>query len=231
MGRVLTKEEVGFYHDNGYLVVNDLFSPEETDRMLEICNRVGIERKFQAALNPDREIPELRGVMKDPRVVSALEALQGAEVVGLMSQIFFKQRGTPFQNRAWNPHQDNAYPQAKDGAYITINIFLHDTDPENGGMYFYAGSHREPVLPFEPVPSYEVGTNPGNTVKVPEKYPKVDVSVPRGGMVFLHGNCIHGSYPNRSQSRDRTLFSCCYITQGEKFLAGNTAKRMEISLK
>lgn len=230
--RPLTQEEVRFYKDNGYWVVDDLFTAEECDRILEVC-KSHTDEKFSAILNLDREVPALRNVMKDPKIVQILETLQGAEVVGLMSQILFKEAGSPYASQAWNPHQDNAYPQARDGAYITINLFLKDADPENGGMYIYPGSHREGTLPFEPTISYreKSGTNPGNSCKVPPQYKRVDLIVPKGGMLIMNSNVIHGSYPNRSATRSRPLFSISYLTQGETFIPGNTAKREVIPLR
>ena len=230
--RPLTQEEIRSYKDNGYLVVEGLFTFEECDNILKVC-KSRADKDFSAILNLDREVPALRNVMKDPRIVQILEILQGAEVVGLMSQILFKEAGSPYAEQAWNPHQDNAYPQARDGAYITINLFLRDADPENGGMYIYPGSHREGTLPFEPTVSYreKKGTNPGNSCKVAPQYKKVDLIIPPGGMLIMNSNVIHGSYPNRSGTRSRPLFSISYITRGEKFVPGNTAKRAEIPLR
>lgn len=230
--RSLTQEEIRFYKDNGYLVVNGLFSSEECDRILEVC-KARADEKFSAILNIDRELPAMREVMKEPRIVRILETLQGAEIVGLMSQILFKEAGSPYASQAWNPHQDNAYPQAKDGVYVTINLFLRDADPENGCMYIYPGSHREGTLPFEPTVSYreKAGTNPGNPCKVPPQYKKVDLIIAKGGMLILNSNAIHGSYPNRSATRSRPLFSISYLTEGEKFIPGNTAKREVIPLR
>jgi ectoine hydroxylase-related dioxygenase (phytanoyl-CoA dioxygenase family) len=230
--RSLTQEEIRFYKDNGYLVVEGLFSPEECDRILEIAKSHADDR-FSAILNLDRTVPAFRDVMKDPKIVRILETLQGGEVVGLMSQVLFKEAGSPYASQAWNPHQDNAYPQARDGAYITINLFLRDADPENGGLYIYPGSQREGTLPFEPTVSYreKVGTNPGNSVKVPSQYKRVDLIVPKGGMFIMNSNLIHGSHPNGSAARSRPLFSISYLTRGEKFIPGNTAKREVIPLR
>ncbi len=229
--RSLTQEEIRLYKENGYLVVNDLFSSEECDQILATC-KARTDEKFSAILNLDRQVPAVREVMKSPKIVHIIETLQGAEVVGLMSQILFKEAGSPYASQAWNPHQDNAYPQAPDGAYITINLFLGDADPENGGMYIYPGSHKEGTLPFEPTISYreKTGTNPGNTCRVPPQYTKVDLVVPKGGMLIMNSNVIHGSYPNRSATRSRPLFSISYLTKGQPFVPGNTAKREEIPL-
>jgi phytanoyl-CoA hydroxylase len=227
-----TPEKISFYKETGYLVVDSLLTPAESDFYLDLFEKYADE-KFSAILNLDRQVPEARQLMKDPRNVKILDALQGAEVVGLMSQVLFKKAGSPYASQAWRPHQDNAYPRSEWGAYITVNIFLRDSDPENGGMYIYPGSHREELLPSEPTVSYREspGTNPGNAVNVPEKYKKVDLEIKKGGMLVLHGNVIHGSHPNISPTRSRPLYSISYITKGKAFIPGNNAHRMEIPLR
>lgn len=231
-GFSLSEDQTSFFRQNGYLVIDGLFSPWECDAMLRIFEQHADEN-YSAILNLDRSVPEIRAVMKDPRIVAILEKLQNAEVVGLMSQVLFKKAGSPYAAQAWNPHQDNAYPQARPGAYITVNIFLADSDIENGAMYIFPGTHREPLLPFEATKSYreDPGTNPGHNVAVPEKYKKVELIVRKGAMLIMHGHVIHGSYPNRSLNRSRTLFSISYITRGESFIPGKNANRMEIPLR
>ena len=58
---------------------------------------------------------------------------------------------------------------------------------------------------------------------------KIDLEIPKNSILFLHGHCIHGSYPNNS-NRSRPWFSCCHITKGEKYITGKNAKRTEINL-
>ena len=76
------------------------------------------------------------------------------------------------------------------------------------------------------------GENPGNTLDLPEKYlkHKKDIIMKKGDMLILHGNCAHGSYPNKSSTRSRPLYSITYIKKGEKFLVGKNANRKEFSL-
>lgn len=228
----LTQQEIKFYRENGYLVVEGLLSSEECDHLLAIFEK-NADKDFSAIMNIDRAIPEIRELMKDPRCVSVIETLQGGEVVGLMSQVLFKKVGSPYAAQAWNPHQDNTYPKSDPGAYITVNLFLADCDRENGGLYVFPGSQEEGLLPCKPTVSYrEVpGTNPGNTVSVPEKYKAVDVSVKKGGLIVLNGDLVHGSHPNISTTRSRPLFSISYISKGREFIPGKNAKRMVIPLR
>lgn len=253
-------EQVKFYDENGYVVVDNVISPEECDRALAVYEKYA-KPDHRGIMNMDRGRIEYRetgdgeeqveevavdtadaktiwDMMAHPRIVSMLEALQHSEVVALQSMLLFKRAGSPYATQAWNPHQDNAYPQAPWGMYITGNIPFADQDSENGGMYIFPGSHREPILPNVKVSSFheKAGESPGHKVEVPAKYlaKKTDLYMKKGSVLFLHGNVIHGSYPNNS-SRSRPMLLIPYgtkgITSAPGFLAGRTGKRMEMPLK
>ena len=133
--------QVNFFHKNGYLVVGRLFTEEECDA-INLLSRKHADKYFSAILNPDRKFKEIRTVMKSRRMVHILETLTNAKVVGLMSQILFKEAGSPYASQAWNPHQDNSYPQTPNGEYLTLNIALDDQDVENGCLYIFPESHK-----------------------------------------------------------------------------------------
>jgi len=227
----LSEEQVQSYNDNGYLVVENLLPLEECDRLMTIFEEYADE-DYSAILNLDRSEPEIRQLMKQPDIVSRVEQLQGTEVVGLMSQMLFKKAGSRYAVQAWNPHQDNSYPQAEYGAYITTNIFFEDADADNGGMYIYPGSHKEGLLPYATIKSYRegIGENPGNVVEPPEKYQKIDLVTKKGGMLVLNGCVVHGSYPNESPERSRPLCQLIYIKRGINFISGKNANRTAIPL-
>lgn len=227
----LSTEDVQSYDDNGYLILENVLALEECDRLMTIFEAYA-DKDYSAILNLDRIEPEVRQLMKLGEIVSRVEQLQGAEVVGLMSQMLFKKTGSRYAMQAWHPHQDNSYPQAEYGAYITTNIFFENADVGNGGMYIYPGSHREGLLPFSPLKSYreDMGENPGNIVEPPDKYEKVDLVAKKGGMLVLNGCVIHGSYPNESAERSRPLCQLIYIKRGVSFIAGKNANRTAIPL-
>jgi len=230
----LKQDQISSFYDNGYLVVDYLFSEEECDAINELM-RKHADNDFSAILNPDRKYEEIRSVMKAPKIVSILETLMNGVVVGLMSQMLFKEAGSPYASQAWNPHQDNAYPQSPNGEYVTINIALQDQDVENGCLYIFPGSHKEGLFPFEPTKSYRENpnSNPGNTVdlSILKKFEskKTDLEIRKGGALFMQGNCIHGSYSNISD-RSRPLLSISYIPKGTYFIPGKNANRKELSL-
>ena len=224
----LTIDDIEFYRSQGYLVKNAMY-PDECDALL-VALKKHADEKFSACHNLHEAEPLALAIMKHPPIVCAIDALQGCCVVALMSQILFKEAGSPYALQAWNSHQDNSYPKGKKGHYITCNILLADADKENGCMYVYPGSHEEDLLPFIPMKSFreDPGTSPGNLVQVPEKYRKVDLVLGKGSMLILHGHFIHGSYSNVSPTRSRPLFSFSYVPEGTDFISGDTARRRPI---
>lgn len=251
---MLNDVQINFYRENGYLIVKNIFTDEEANRFNQLIRRHA-NKDFAAIVNPDRyeqlsnqderpksdvrdeDIKETNifcsAVMKNPKLVNILKILQKKEVVGLSSQFIFKEANSAYSSQAWKPHQDSSYPGDKNGEYLTINWFLRGADVENGSIYIYPGSHKLGLLNSEPNISFreKVNTNPGNECKIPNELldKKIDLEIPKNSILFLHGHCIHGSYPNNS-NRSRPWFSCCYITKGEKYITGKNAKRTEINL-
>lgn len=228
----LSAKEVIFYDINGYLVIKNVLDKDECDKVLKVFENHADE-KFSALMNLHREEPLIKEVVMLPAIIDAVEQLQRWEVDAVMSQLLFKKAGSAYSQQAWSPHQDNSYPQISYPLNITTNLFLKDADPENGGMYLYPGSQRESLLPFEPTISHKEkpGTNPGNTIKVPPQYKKMDLIVKAGSVLIMNSHLIHGSYPNNSPTRSRPLFSVTYVTKGINVPRGANAKRERISVK
>ncbi|MDO8495037.1 MAG: phytanoyl-CoA dioxygenase family protein [bacterium] len=254
----LNPEQVKFYDDNGFLIVENVLADDECDKAVEIfdLHRIKIkDEEYKGIMNLDRVDfwshvygPNERWVhryvkqmlIKHPAVVTGLEILQRRDVgcvVNVQSMFLFKKAGSPYAKQAWNPHQDNAYPRAKQGAYITANLVFSDQDPENGCMFIYPGSHMEALLKAEFVKSFQEkpGKNPGHDVtkSLPKKYrnKRIDLPMKKGSVLFLHSHCVHGSYPNNSLNRDRPMLLIPYLTNGYKFIAGKTGQRKELPIR
>lgn len=239
---ILTREDILFYRQNGYLVVSDVLTNDQCDRMNEIFEKYAKDhddKEFKGIMNLDREDYQIRCLLCYYKIVLVLDTLQDSEVVGLQSMFLFKKAGTAYSPQAWNPHQDNAYVRAPHGMYLTGNIPFADQDNENGCMFIYPGSHNEDLLPAEFFKSFheQPGKNPGHDASksLPSTYQKKDLPLKKGSLLILHGNVVHGSYPNSSKDRDRPMILIPYGTKGisqqPNFLAGKTADRKEFSLR
>ncbi len=137
---MITKEQINFYRDNGYVIIEELLAQETCDKYLERIKKHA-DRQYAAIMNPDRFeflvaqtflnlpndislservkiVDECRitaiktfEIMANKKAVKILEDLQQMEVVALMSQMLFKEANTRYAEQAWHPHQDNIYPK------------------------------------------------------------------------------------------------------------------------
>lgn len=226
MTKQLLRREVEQFDLEGYLVIDRMLNRRECELCIEVFERYA-DQDFSAVMNLDRQDPLARELVTLPKIVNAVEQLQRWEVDAVMSQILYKKAGSPYARQAWNPHQDNSYPAMPYHSIVTTNLFFTDADPGNGGLYLYPGSHREPLLSFTPTPSHHepVGTNPGNTIFVPDSYPKKDLLVKAGAVLIMNTHLIHGSYSNYSPTRSRPLYSVSYANKGVEVPVGKNANR------
>ena len=142
-----------------------------------------------------------------------------------MSQMIFKKANTKYSLQSWEPHQDNSYPKNKNGEYITINIFMNNSTKKNGTLYIWEKSHMHGIFDYKSKISYrEKDHKPGNIAKSKEKFNIKILNFQKGDLLILHGNLVHGSFPNRS-NKSRPLYSASYLPSGEKFISGASAQR------
>ena len=245
-----------FYNDNGYVVFKNLIPTSTCDLVRSMMDSwAGPEAP--SIMNPDRLeylIPQcysnsgeyltdnvdevqraaetskiMRELMFDPKMFQKLEKTVNAELVALCSHYFFKKPGTTWASQAWAPHQDNAWTQNKNNSLLIAHIMIDKTRVDNGCLYLYKGSHKEPLLPIQESNSLTAEDARGRSVAIPEAYKdsRVDCTLGKGDVIVCHGNTIHGSYPNRS-SNPRPTYSIHYIPKGEGFLSGAHARRKAI---
>ncbi|MBD1144005.1 phytanoyl-CoA dioxygenase family protein [Pelagibacterales bacterium SAG-MED33] len=241
------------FETDGYLIIKNFYSKTNCNFFLKKIKKYA-NKDFAPIMNPDRpeflisQIYEkidhfkylgdkanyvnsidkdckfFRNLMVNKKLLNILKKIKGKNVNALMSQMIFKEKKTKYSLQSWQPHQDNSYPKNKNGEYITINIFLKKSNLRNGTLYIYEKSHTQGLLKFEKKISYrEKDFKPGNAVKI-LPFKKKTLIFNTGDLLILHGNLVHGSFPNKS-NYSRPLYSVSYITQGEKFISGLNAQR------
>ena len=232
----LTQEQMGFLNYNGYIVVDDVFSRQQTqeflDTFLERAKQIG-NHNLDEMLHIHKEVPTALDILRNPDVVGIVEQVLRGESSGLQTSCVFKMANTPSAKYAWEPHQDNSYVRANPNEFIAVDVALDDHLPGNGCMYVYPGSHKEPLLPHESNQTYgKLSNNPGNRVKdIPKHYEKIELRPKKGSALILHGHVIHGSSSNNSENAWRPMLLMAFIRNGAKFSPGRTAKRETIDLK
>jgi len=178
---------------------------------------------------PHREDPTFLKGMRNSKVVEIISTLVGGEASGLQTEFFFCKPGT----RGFSLHQDNFYVEAEYGIFASAWCAMTDTYFEKGGLIIYPGTHKEGQLPVQKLslsndPNQDPNANNEETV-VPSQYQAVNVSIPKGAALFIHGHLVHGSNPNKTDDWRYVLLST-YIKKGSPFRSGRYAKREEVSL-
>lgn len=217
------------YWDNGWAVIEGVFSREEIDNIASVALSLSQE-ELKANPNPkpgagvDRspdgkemaprklDSPFLkdtafRSFVLDVRLVGLIRGFLGENPILLTDQILMK----PPRYGSQKPyHQDNAYFRCHpDDQVITAWIALDDVDVANGCMRYIDGSHRGPIVPHYPIPG-----EPYNLVPPAEL---IDLSkeslapVKKGGVVFHHSKTLHTSHRNETD-RWRRGYATHWVT-------------------
>ncbi len=220
----VTEADIEYFHQYGYLVINDAFSATEVSDAL-----AGMTYLM------DGKCPEFRAIQFEPSLAKAKDEMEGqdrrdairkifryvnheprlnavATHPGLLDVLERMMGDTPqlFQDMAlvkpplhgsekpW--HQDCAYFNLPEGTTVVgVWVALDEATAENGCMHVIPGSHDEgPMIHFKRRDWQICDTDVpvGRDTMVPLK---------PGGCLFWHGLTHHGSPANQSEQRRRAL--------------------------
>lgn len=215
----------------GYHIEPNVLTDEECDTLIRAGRELDAAKNdiFRPYMMPHRQDERFVSAMKKPLLVNILSQLVGGKVAGLQSEFFYCKPGT----RGFSLHQDNFYVEADYGVFASAWMALTDTYPEKGGLIVYPKTHVEGKLPVRKLnlgldAAQDPNANNEETI-VPEQYERYNIAIPKGAVLFIHGHLVHGSNPNQTDEWRYVLLNT-YIRSGEKFRAGNYAKRAEVEL-
>ena len=211
------------FEAHGFFLAKSLFSMEEVAALRQhVRSLVGDPAMSEpdtynpSSPDPLRRFPRLMqphlhdegswDYVSDPRLESALLELLGSTPSIVQTMVYFKPPGA----RGQALHQDNRFLQVDPGTCVAAWLALDATDRENGCLQVVPGSHRLDLLC--PVPSDTTLSFVSETVPLPPGVDVVDVPMNAGDVLFFHGNLIHGSDPNVTQGRFRTIIVGHYAT-------------------
>ena len=142
-------------------------------------------------------------------VLDAVEEVLGPDLLIAGSLVLCKYPRDP-GFVAW--HQDNYYSNLHLTPSLSAWIALLDSTVENGCMRVIPGSHQNGVLPHEEMGNAENLLNQGQEIQVEVNEANALEVVLRAGEMSLHHTAIiHGSRPNRSDTK-RLGFIVRFVT-------------------
>ena len=200
-----------FYHENGFLRIEEVFTPAESQAQADDLDRLAREwatedrrwsgpwRKVymddetekNARLEAMHELhhysqPWLAAVT-NPKLVACLTQLLGPDIELHHSVMHNKPPG----GQPFPMHQDHPFYPHDDGRYVDVLVHLDDTRHENGEIRFLAGSHKQGPLPHITGTEEEPSAPhlPTDQYKLPDS---VAVPARRGDVVVFSYYTVHG---------------------------------------
>ncbi|MCX7096141.1 MAG: phytanoyl-CoA dioxygenase family protein [Methylobacter sp.] len=230
----INQEDIDFYNEYGFVRIHSLLTPEETERLrrhqdnaLEQRGKYRYpdrdilgednpvyERMFLQRLNLWRDYEPIREFTLSPRIAKIAAELAGVDAMRLWHDAAFIKQGWA-NPTSW--HFDAAYWSFNSPGGITVWVALTDARPDNGGLYFMPGSHREidyclPIFSNDHVaglfdlPGYEHWRE-REAVSLPLK---------AGDCTFHSGLTLHGSGINMTPHQ-RAAWVCAYMPDGSVY--------------
>ena len=231
----LSKHELAFYRQYGYVLIEDFLDGDELQHWRDAVSAAILERGGRKLPGSDTKTGEDDGINKDSdyygkvfdqlinlwQTNAAMKNLMLNAAIGKMVAALAGWEGTRIWHdqalikRPWaNPtswHLDTPFWSFSDRRAISIWIALDDATLENGCLYFIPGSFH--TTGFD---------NPGigkNMDAVFDFYPQfrhsASVAVPMraGSCSFHNGLTIHGAGANMTNGYRRAM-TCAYMPDG-----------------
>jgi hypothetical protein len=216
----LTPEQVQQYHDDGYIVIKRMLSPEQVGLLARTAreDRVLDQHSFGKA---DGEGGTVRlslwnhptdtvygMIARSESVVGVAEQLLGGEVYHYHSKMIMKDAKV---GGAWAWHQDYGYWYQNGVLFPDLTsafIAVDRATRENGCMQVLKGSHKlgriEHVLTGE-----QAGADLERVHEAEKVLELVYVEMEPGDVLYFHANTLHRSDRNNSDN-PRWSMICCY---------------------
>lgn len=159
---ILKEEQINYYHENGYLVINNLFSKSDTEILnaealqfndLKELPNVILEKNgdIRSVFAPHKISDVYDNFYKQDRLVNPTKQLLHSDVYLYQFKLNNKRA---FTGDLWEWHQDFPYWHIDDGVglpkMVSVMILLQDTTSIQGPLIFIPKSHKVGIVDFEP---------------------------------------------------------------------------------
>lgn len=202
----ITEEQHRQFQEQGYFILEDVFTAEEMDeltRVIEAYQRrhdeamranggtEGISRAGEISFTSHlaEKDETLREFCLRPEFVAISTRLLGPDVDLYWNQAVFK---APEGEKEFPWHQDDGYTPVEPSPYLTLWLALNDATPENGCISVLPGSHKNGRVEHRPSPIGLVChdlNDPDQGVQAP---------VRKGSIAAFQSLMFHKSGVNRS---------------------------------
>jgi ectoine hydroxylase-related dioxygenase (phytanoyl-CoA dioxygenase family) len=228
------QKQKAFFEEQGYLVVENILSPEEVQECQEEIKRlhelaVELEAKgdpashyfqrepYAKGANREDGLPVLRKIESTrrfsdlfrrlaahPKLVKVLKNLLNSEDLLLFRSTLMLKPA--FHGSVHGLHQDSAYWPMEPPSLVTLSIALNDTSPENGCFRIIPQSHKWGMQEWGRIArEQDEALTDRKDVDISGQ---IEVPLKAGSALFFHSLLVHGSGPNKSPNpRNTALYA------------------------
>lgn len=219
----MTTADVQEYQQQGYVVVRQLFTPDEVEQYREHFMYMRSQGSYPGDMvgadvtsdDPLKRFPRMINMhhwdelslrwLLDARLNRCLTALLGREPYAAQTMLYFKPPGA----RGQALHQDQYYLRVQPGTCMAAWLALDPCDEANGCLQVVPGSHEWSLLCTQPADTRMSFTDV--TVPIPAGTPIEPVIMDAGDVMFFNGSLVHGSFPNITIDRFRRSLIGHYV--------------------
>ena len=217
---VISQDEVRKYHEDGFLLIKEMLSPEEIGLLGRAAreDRILDQRSYGQA---DGEGGTVRlslwnhptdtiygAIARCESIVGSAEKLLGDEVYHYHSKMIMKDAKV---GGAWAWHQDYGYWYQNGVLYpdlTSVSIAVDKATKENGCLQVIKGSHKLGRIEHK-LTGDQAGADQARIDEILKRLELVYVVMDQGDALFFHANMLHRSDQNHSDN-PRWSMICCY---------------------
>ena len=223
---MLTREQIEFYHTNGYLGVENVLSKQEVEELRRVTDEF-VEKsreitehtsvfdlepghtpqtpRLRRLKSPTKQHPVYDQTLRHDAILDIVAQLIGPGIRTNGDKLNMKlpEFGSPVE---W--HQDWAfYPYTNDDL-LAVGVAIDDMNMENGCLLVVPGSHRGRIFDHHQNGAFAGAVTEPNF----DDKNAAPVQVKAGGISIHHVRTLHGSVPNTSSNPRRLLlFMYCAV--------------------
>ena len=223
MSEVLSADEIGFYRENGYLILENRVPMEiiaairaeiarfeemargmtASDERIDLEDSHSPERpRIRRVKLPHTRSPPVDNLMRSDHILAPVRDLIGPDLRLQTTKLNMKSAG---YGAAVEWHQDWAfYPHTNDDV-LAVGLLIDDMGEENGPLMVFPGTHRGGVFDHHHggvfAGAIDLGTSGLDMADA------VPLMGPAGSISIHHARIVHGSALNTS-TRDRRIIFC-----------------------
>ena len=240
----LNEEQIEAYHRDGFLVVKNLFSQEEIDKLynsaiensimqknaMDLNDQTGKKTKLSLWFTPGNDV--FGYLIRSERIVNSVAQLLGQEsaVCHFHTKLMQKE---PKVGGAWEWHQDYGYWYKNQFLFpdqmMSVMIALTTANKENGCLQVIRGSHKLGRVNHG-FAGEQVGADMTMVNNALETMDLIYCEIEPGDALFFHSNLMHRSEANLSDKPRWSLISCYNSQSNLAYAETSTSWRVPVDI-